>query len=799
VAWLRRILARTLVDAVKRYERDKRDIGLERSLEADMDRSASGFAAWLAADQTSPSGRAERNEELLRMVEALVELPEEMREVVVLKLTLVGMSAAIVVLLKEILMFMRVARIRFAARGVLALGILAWTSPVLLAAGQTERDAQLRTDRHGDPLPSGAAMRLGTVRYRQDERIERIAYSPDGRYVVTDNGNLGLQVWDARDGRKVRRLDLDVERIHDFAFSPDGKTLVAACLGLDRQKRLVVHRVIFTDFASGREIARIEGGQDHAALKLAFAPDGKTIATIGDTLRCWDVASGKLSFEADLGRAQLREIAFSPDAASHLVAVSNETVQLWNVIDRREERQLKDPEGASSSCLAFSPDGKLLAKAAGFEGAVQLWRVADGRPLERLTGKNQSIHSLAFSPDGKHLAATGREGHLSIWDLETGEASEPFATDDLADGPLAFSPDGRTIATRGGDCVLHFWDRTNGTDRLATPEAHLGTVQALLFLDKGKALVSGSDDHTVRIWDLSGDPARTGRQRAVLKHSGWMRTLALSRNQQWLVTGSSYPSTDKEPVHLWHVPTGKLRRKFPSPGESISPIGARFSDEGDSILVCWNDGKLRSWDIATTGERATPEPKFLGARPQFASNFARSALFSPDGRRLAVVGNMSGGVHVAELEQGRELFAVPRGYAVAFSPDGRSLAVAEATQYQQFKLADGRDYSGMGPDTVVLLVNGITGQEHHKILVKQASNIEAVAFSPDGKTLAVGRGWNDPDIHLYNVADGREVGTVATPPRTHTSFALAFTPDGKQLITGMSDTSILIWNVRQPE
>jgi RNA polymerase sigma-70 factor (ECF subfamily) len=85
VAWLRRILARTLAEAVKHYDRDKRDIALERSLEADLDRSASGFAAWLAADQTSLSGRAERNEELLQLVEALANLPEPMREVVVLK------------------------------------------------------------------------------------------------------------------------------------------------------------------------------------------------------------------------------------------------------------------------------------------------------------------------------------------------------------------------------------------------------------------------------------------------------------------------------------------------------------------------------------------------------------------------------------------------------------------------------------------------------------------------------------------------------------------------------------------
>src|SRR5262245_65653373 len=83
-AWLRRILASTLADAVKHYERDKRDIHLERSLEDDLDRSASGFAAWLAADQASPSRQFERNEELLRLVDALAWLTERMSEVTVI-------------------------------------------------------------------------------------------------------------------------------------------------------------------------------------------------------------------------------------------------------------------------------------------------------------------------------------------------------------------------------------------------------------------------------------------------------------------------------------------------------------------------------------------------------------------------------------------------------------------------------------------------------------------------------------------------------------------------------------------
>ncbi len=84
-AWLRKILARTLADTVKHYHRDRRDVDLERSLEADLDRSSSGLAGWLAADQTSPSVAAQRNEELIRLADALADLPEPQREVVILK------------------------------------------------------------------------------------------------------------------------------------------------------------------------------------------------------------------------------------------------------------------------------------------------------------------------------------------------------------------------------------------------------------------------------------------------------------------------------------------------------------------------------------------------------------------------------------------------------------------------------------------------------------------------------------------------------------------------------------------
>lgn len=84
-AWLRRILARTLADTVKHYHRDRRDVDLEQAFEADLDRSSSGLAGWLAADHTSPSEAAQRSEELLLLANALADLPEPMREVVLMK------------------------------------------------------------------------------------------------------------------------------------------------------------------------------------------------------------------------------------------------------------------------------------------------------------------------------------------------------------------------------------------------------------------------------------------------------------------------------------------------------------------------------------------------------------------------------------------------------------------------------------------------------------------------------------------------------------------------------------------
>ncbi len=140
-----------------------------------------------------------------------------------------------------------------------------------------------------------ASARSGTGR---DLEFERIAYSPDGEFVVTNIGSLGLQVWDSREGRKIRTIDFKMVRFEDFEFSPDGKVVAIVGWAIDERGAAVVSHLIFAEFASGRRISRIEGLQRYGTIKIAFAPDGKTLVTANDALRFWDVASGKMLFEA---------------------------------------------------------------------------------------------------------------------------------------------------------------------------------------------------------------------------------------------------------------------------------------------------------------------------------------------------------------------------------------------------------------------------------------------------------------------------------------------------------------------
>ena len=645
-------------------------------------------------------------------------------------------------------------------------------------------------------------MRLGTVRFRQDQYIDHVVYSPDGRFVVTSDGRGRLRVWDARDGKAVRQVDMAIETVRDFAFSPDGKTIAAAGFQYEPARNLVVHYLTLTDMATGRPVRRTEWDEPHDVWRIAYAPDGKTVVTASTdgTLRLWDVATASLVHKERPGRSSLPAIAFSPDASSHLLAIAGEdavSVSLWDVANRRHVRKIAIDGIQRATSLAFSPDGTILVTGLSApECEVRLWRAGDGTLLGRIMRPGETVYHLAFSPDGKVLAANGHSGRLVLMDVATRKERDSLAGVRLADGPLAFSPDGRTLAATGGEHVLHFWDVATGEDRLATPEAHSGPVAAFAFLDDGRTLISGSDDRTVRFWDLA-----TGRPSKVLSQDGWVRSLSLSADGSLLAADSTYPGWGK--VHLWNLRTGERLHVWSIDGAKPGLFlrGVTLSGDGSSVIAAVGDGSLRRWDVSTGQERPIAQPKrkeqaLPAARRGPVQNDVERAFFSRDGRSVALIGQ--GSLHVVDLASGDLRFEASLAMSRAgdFAPDGRSLAIVREGRGKEIKLADGRvrGDSSTAPSTIVWL-DSRTGHVRREIEVPE-SRVECLAFSPDGQAIAAGTSfqWKRGIIRIFRLRDKQEIQTIETP--TPWIVALAFTPDGKQLVAGLSDTSIVIWDVR---
>jgi len=666
-----------------------------------------------------------------------------------------------------------------------------------------------RTDRYGDPLPPGVAMRLGTVRFRQAQSIRHIVYSPDGQLVVTDGGQYRLLVWDARDGKMLRQVDLGIEGIGDLVFSPDGKTIATVGFQPEPKRNVVVNHLVLADAATGRVAHRGEWDDRYIVERVAYAPDGKTVATVSldSTLRLWDVPSMKLfRRERLVGEARLspESITFSQDATSRLLAIAwRGTIELWDVAHFNRTQRIAIDARYRPDSLIFSPDGTILATGEASVGAeTRLWRVGDGTLLRQFKSqRNTGLSHMAFSPDGKVLAAIESNGPLVFFDTATGkelgsfrkELSSGMGFDLLADSfsadrPLAFSPDGRTLAATGSRQSLHFWDLATGKDRLATPEAHLGDVVTLACLADGKTVVSGSRDRTVRVWDLA-----TGRPTSTLPHENWVDSLSVSADGSVLATGTAWGK-----VNLWNLKTGERIHTW-SVGQKLVQ-GVTFSGDGSSVIAALNDGTLRCWDVSPGKERPIAQPKlekFPDQGPGGGLAHVNRAVFSRDGRSVAMI---SGGwMQVVDLASGDRRFKEVLGAqfwatkACEFAPSSGSLAIVREV-HAGFR-AGSLSGSRMVASTIVWL-DSQTGSVRREIAIPE-SGVLALAFSPDGQAIAAGTFLTDPArgiIRIFRLRDKREIQSIETPcPWIET---LCFTPDGKQIVAGLQDTSIVIWDVR---
>jgi WD40 repeat protein/uncharacterized caspase-like protein len=628
-----------------------------------------------------------------------------------------------------------------------------------------------------------------------------------------------------------------------LAFSADSAYLLSATRANSPEARI-------WELAAGREVLTLVG---HTSLATArFHPSEPRVVTAGDSIQVWSIEHGKWEREIGPADGHVRDVTFSGDGtllvtgsrAAYSDEASDNVVRVW---EWRSGRLIHAWRGHAQAvtAVAIAPRGDLVAS--GDEGgAIIIWDPVSGRHVRQLKPAGPLVHALEFST-GSHLRALLADHTVEQWDVRVGrllEAARPSAnivSQDAEGTPYvgALSPAGDFAATvhkgwyhpfkglvlrdlvRQSERVIPLDDRYvtgaafsaderylasgdfNGQiriwDRLHNKETHrfsgLVTLnEDAVLVSHERRLVTGGDDGLLRFWDLN-----TGAMdRVVRAHEQGFQTLAISQSGRLLATGA----TTSE-IRLWNGDTVEALHVLDRRG--LSPSDLAFSPDERSVAAAYQDGAIVRW--------STTNGKSEWTRQHSGESIAASAIaFSPDGSLV-----LSGGggvpsyfVYERPAERLSPVFAALQRIRAVFSlldsfkanRRGREQSMFVHSAVQSSKAPQSRPPVTNRNDPIHSRVNvwdAATGALRG-FLASPGAPVSALAFSPDGRSLVAGSldgsivQWDWPPI-IRTMA--REVPPTrrlvpATTPYGGGVSSLALSPDGTRLAYSINSTISLV-------
>jgi len=527
-----------------------------------------------------------------------------------------------------------------------------------------------------------------TLQGHQDS-ITRVSFSPDSRLIASSSWDGTVKLW-RRDGTLVRTLTGHKGYVYSVSFSPNGQQL--ASTGEDGTVRLwqvdgeLLHTLSahkkgaqWVSFSPNGEMLASAGSDQTIKLwtkegklqqtltghqgkvnSVAFSPDGQFIASASDdrTIKLWDT-QGKLIKTLSQAERWVLNVTFSADSQFIAAASADNTVRLWN----REGELLKTFKGHSDRVTAvsfspipqeksrqnpgatpvilasasydktikiwelrqqsqlilsghdddvrdvtFSPDGERLATAS-TDKTVKIWD-RSGQLLHSLDGHTERIYSVSFSPDGERIASASRDGTIRLWNrqgqlIKVLNGHQDWVLD------VSFSPDSQTLVSASRDKTIKLWTRDGVFIKTLT--GHQSRVNAVSFSPDGQILASASDDQTVKLWTANGQLLNT-----LKGHSNWVLDVSFSADSQ-LLASASYDNT----VKLWNR-QGELQTTLKGSTDSVARV--EFSPLGNILATTSWDNRVQIWRLDDT----------LVKTWEVGEGRVTSVSWSRDGQALAV-------------------------------------------------------------------------------------------------------------------------------------------------------------------
>ena len=646
-------------------------------------------------------------------------------------------------------------------------------------------------------------------------QIHALAISPDGQRLATAGDNKTVCLWNCCP-KRLAILAADSPSEAALTFTP-GKSQVAVgiengtisrwdntgkAIGRMPGNHGSIKQIISA--ASGQQLAWISGQDnwawigdsdsqkieslDQYVTALQFNATGRELVWAANKkqLKSVSFADGRAQ---DIYTGDVDAVALAPDGRTLALALPQQKIELVNISDGKCIEKLAEvPELVGN--LAFSPDGKILAATAGKEKTVWLWRVGqDRRPYCQIVVHCSALKRPVFSPDSRLIATPYWDGTIRLWTVADGRSLMSFNGESGQATNLAFSPDQRWLASAGVDETIKLWPiiwkKTETADH-RSPIILIGhhrPVTALAFSDDGRYLVSSSLDRSVGLWIVK-EKSRTPLKMVITPTA--VHTLEFIGPRR--VVGS-----DAQSLYLMHVDGDNLKIV-----ETIPNYGAplAFGRQGKTIATRVK-AKIK-WRTSAIGSPATS---------LFTSNSYLNAIaFAHDGNWVALArGNT---VHMLSISDHRLVLignSCTKIAQLVFSADGRILAAgsvrgvirwwqldsngnkqneqvvpAHSEQLKLLTFAHGSSWlisaSGAGDIKIWEVASGKQIRQFEPI----ASGIVAAAFTPAGCTLATLSG--DQNLSLWDVYSGRKLATL---PGKYCSVAIS--SDGSQIVAGRSN------------